>query len=640
MVSNKLVFTALLAIAVAGQQMDYNTQVKNKPILSDAGASTFAIACARGASGAVVSITTAWLNVPTQSCSANLAFNGGSIQPASGAVVTLTGVLTAAPFKIFDYSSGGTVILAKSLEVLPEWFGVLGDNSTNNTTTLGYVAAAATNIRFQTGTDTAPVIYRFVTSPTWKEGTWLHGGGRMSTILRPVGSTTGITFGNNTTTTYGYAISDLAILPDGGSTYGLVFRNAYNAEVRNVFISDYQGWAVGAVTPVAGGSCITAGELISSTGAANSANINHYSFQAFDCAGDAVQLTADGANGGSGINYFGGHLNGSGGFGLHTFGGSGAHEIHIYGTLIEGNASGEIMSDWLRDFIFDGIHVEHVNGNSIVGTNGTAVTRVSGMLFSTYWKYVTINGVGYRVSAATTTTLTLGSTAGVQNNVALGSIPVVLGSSGVPIGGSISRNNFSCSNASTCIYFGQTGAQSTQISGNSFAQAAVEAMTFDVGGKLDILITGSTITSVPRIYNYDSDYTNFTNLCVFERTLFNGCLSTTSDGRPQVVGGATNYIASETGTNNNIAGTLTYLSQLQGPGFNPFTDGFCVTVKLAHTLQAGANTFNLNPVVSAGSRAIKSHINPANDIGTAYAATGRWTGCWDSTAVAWLDQSQ
>jgi hypothetical protein len=80
--------------------------------------------------------------------------------------------------------------------------------------------------------------------------------------------------------------------------------------------------------------------------------------------------------------------------------------------------------------------------------------------------------------------------------------------------------------------------------------------------------------------------------------------------------------------------------QLQGPGFNPFTDGLCVTVKLAHTLQAGANTFDLNPTVSAGPRAIKSHINPANNIGTAYAATGRWTGCWDSTAVAWLDQSQ
>lgn len=132
MVSNKLVFTALLAIAAAGQQIDYNTQLKNKPILSDAGASTFAIACARGSSGTTISVTTAWLNVPTQSCSANLEFNGGSIQPASGATVTLTGTITAGAYQIFDYSASGTVNLSSaklSLGVLPQWLGVTGSGA-------------------------------------------------------------------------------------------------------------------------------------------------------------------------------------------------------------------------------------------------------------------------------------------------------------------------------------------------------------------------------------------------------------------------------------------------------------------------------------------------------------------------------
>jgi len=124
-----------LAISAFGQtvtQVDYNTQVKNRPIVSDAGAATFAVACARGSGGATVSVTVAWLNVPTQSCSANLAFNGGSIQPAAGATVTLTGSITAPPNKILDYSAGGTVNLSGSklsLGVLPQWLGVTGSGA-------------------------------------------------------------------------------------------------------------------------------------------------------------------------------------------------------------------------------------------------------------------------------------------------------------------------------------------------------------------------------------------------------------------------------------------------------------------------------------------------------------------------------
>jgi hypothetical protein len=89
-----------------------------------------------------------------------------------------------------------------------------------------------------------------------------------------------------------------------------------------------------------------------------------------------------------------------------------------------------------------------------------------------------------------------------------------------------------------------------------------------------------------------------------------------------------NYIASETGAANAIAGALTGVTT---------GDGLCVLVQLGHTLQAGTNTFALN---GGSAVSIKSSRNPANNIGTAYAATGRAHLCYNSTGPAWLDMNQ
>jgi hypothetical protein len=87
-----------------------------------------------------------------------------------------------------------------------------------------------------------------------------------------------------------------------------------------------------------------------------------------------------------------------------------------------------------------------------------------------------------------------------------------------------------------------------------------------------------------------------------------------------------NYIASETGANNAIVGALTNIA---------LTAGLTVTIKLAHTLQAGANTFNYN---AGGALAIKSSRNVANNIAVAYAATGTISLQYDGTQ--WVDLSQ
>lgn len=92
-----------------------------------------------------------------------------------------------------------------------------------------------------------------------------------------------------------------------------------------------------------------------------------------------------------------------------------------------------------------------------------------------------------------------------------------------------------------------------------------------------------------------------------------------------------NFIATETGANNAIAGTLA-----DGAGVNvPLTTGLVVTVQLAHSLQAGANTFAYNGGSALG---IKSRFNTANNIATAYAATGMIVLAYNGTL--WVDQGQ
>lgn len=94
---------------------------------------------------------------------------------------------------------------------------------------------------------------------------------------------------------------------------------------------------------------------------------------------------------------------------------------------------------------------------------------------------------------------------------------------------------------------------------------------------------------------------------------------------------AMNYISSETGGNNAIAGALTNAS-----GTNiTLAEGLAVSIKLAHTLQAGANTFDLN---GGGAVAIKKHTNPASDLSTAYASGGIIQLIYDGSV--WQDMSQ
>lgn len=95
---------------------------------------------------------------------------------------------------------------------------------------------------------------------------------------------------------------------------------------------------------------------------------------------------------------------------------------------------------------------------------------------------------------------------------------------------------------------------------------------------------------------------------------------------------AINYQGTEGGADNAITANL--VDQV-GTAIT-LVAGLRMILKLAHSLQAGANTFVLNG--AGGTKAIKSHNNPANGIGTAYVSGGIIDMIYDGTQ--WLDLSQ
>lgn len=94
-----------------------------------------------------------------------------------------------------------------------------------------------------------------------------------------------------------------------------------------------------------------------------------------------------------------------------------------------------------------------------------------------------------------------------------------------------------------------------------------------------------------------------------------------------------NYISSETGANNAIVGAL---NDANGTAV-PQVDGVCVTVKLGHTLQAGANTFAFN---GNSAVAIKSHYSGTSNIANAYQAGNQIHLCYNTGGPQWADMAQ
>lgn len=154
--------------------------------------------------------------------------------------------------------------------------------------------------------------------------------------------------------------------------------------------------------------------------------------------------------------------------------------------------------------------------------------------------------------------------------------------------------------------------------------AGVVAQSFPTSSVNSFLMTAAVTGAAPKMAAVGSD----TNIGLQLLPKGSGKVGTLA---PVALAQVPNYIATESGANNAIAGALLDMNGVAVP----LAAGLEVIVKLAHTLQAGANTFNFN---SGGAVAINSHLNVANNLGTAYAATGIIKLMY--TGAVWVDMSQ
>jgi len=172
-----------------------------------------------------------------------------------------------------------------------------------------------------------------------------------------------------------------------------------------------------------------------------------------------------------------------------------------------------------------------------------------------------------------------------------------------------------------------SGTQSVKIGDGAGVSTVNIANTSVAGANMNVAsaATGSGVTDTVTISGGNAAATG-----VKVVNILTGTPTTSGNNRLTMGGGTTskvttnatvtsyqaiNYIATESGSNNAIVATLTDAS-----GNNvTVAAGLRVVVQLAHTLQAGANTFNLN---GHGTDSIKLSTNAASDLTTAYASTG------------------
>lgn len=188
-----------------------------------------------------------------------------------------------------------------------------------------------------------------------------------------------------------------------------------------------------------------------------------------------------------------------------------------------------------------------------------------------------------------------------------------------------------------------SGTQSVKI-GNGAGVSTVNIANVSVAGanvNMATAATGAGITDTVAISTGNAAATGIKVV-----NILTGTPGTSGNNRLTMGGGATtlatfnavvtsyqaiNYQPTEGGANNAITCNL-----VDASGNNvTLAAGLEISLKIAHSLQAGANTLNLN---AGGTKAIKKHTNPANDIGTAYVSGSVVKLLYDGTQ--WQDMAQ
>lgn len=131
----------------------------------------------------------------TQSLACNMLVTaGGSVQPANGATVSITGNVLAGRYKIIDESLGGTVSFSNQNIVYPEWFGATGAGSPTSDCT-GFTEALAAGLNVDATGSPHYYVPCSVTTLTGQQITFAAGSHQFGNIVIP-DSSTQQTYGN------------------------------------------------------------------------------------------------------------------------------------------------------------------------------------------------------------------------------------------------------------------------------------------------------------------------------------------------------------------------------------------------------------------------------------------------------------
>lgn len=133
--------------------------------------------------------------------------SGAKLKPASGVKITIKGTVVAGRYAIFDYSASGSCVFGiigigspqNTREMMPEWWGAVGDNgSTDNATAFARLTGGTASENLGTFILGASY-YNFVTGFTPKNKTTFKGAGARNTRLQfaPTSTATFITIGDS-----------------------------------------------------------------------------------------------------------------------------------------------------------------------------------------------------------------------------------------------------------------------------------------------------------------------------------------------------------------------------------------------------------------------------------------------------------
>lgn len=207
-------------------------------VTCDANFATLPLACAAAGTGTLY-LTRTWSGLTTQSLACNIeALANGKIKPASGQTVSLTGSFGGDLTQYFDYSAGGTVAFTGPVPAsYPEWFGAVGDGSTDDRVALqAAIGATASRALYlsRTYAISSPglVVYpansgMSISGAEAQSNFGGTGGGLISTSSSPADSMLTL-YGQNV------RLSNLLLNCNSAAAHGLVAASAINGKFRDV----------------------------------------------------------------------------------------------------------------------------------------------------------------------------------------------------------------------------------------------------------------------------------------------------------------------------------------------------------------------------------------------------------------------